>query len=386
LTNERKPSWQFAKWVFKTLYSPLKAFDEIVDNPDVKGPILILIIMLPLITGGQYISASKFYFENPTPEGDLWTEKSSNSTSLLWTPSDHITYDTIDYIEGNTSVSSSLTNSSALWMHLTNVGSFNCSQEEYSRLSFKMKWINEEDRRPTATLQLFSFNNESNRFELDLTPLIANNSNVWANITVQLTIGNWLNISAPRWNNITGIGFQLIWHNPANLTMKIDDLFFGKYVPALSSDISEMHVIYSLLHGSVDFLLKWLLLSAVVWLALKSVSNWDGFWKNLFSIVGYVYSALIITSGAFAILYYLLPPLFFPYRATYPAEYVHLYQSSWGTPILFLSVLSFVWPITLCTISVREIQELPWVKALFIGFGAVLISLTFSSLILSFVL
>ena len=81
--GEKKQSLQFAKWIFQVLYSPMKTFEEIVKNPNVKGPILILLITLPLTLSVQYTSGAKFFLEIPAPEYDLWTEKPSN-LSLKW--------------------------------------------------------------------------------------------------------------------------------------------------------------------------------------------------------------------------------------------------------------------------------------------------------------
>jgi hypothetical protein len=285
--QEKKQPWQFVKWIFKVLYSPINAFEEIVENPNVKGPILILLIILPIILGGQYISGTKFFLENPKPENDLWTEKPSNSEPFLWNSNDNIAFDNNDYIIGNFSISSSLTNSSLIWMRLTDIGSFNCSKEEYSRLSFRIKWINEANVTPTAVLQLFSLNNESNRFELDIGPLVANSTDVWANVTVSLATDSWIKVpeGLPSWANVTGIGFQLLWSSTADFTAKIDDLFFGKYVLISSLSTFGMQLLYSVMRSGVDLLLEWLILSGIVLLALKSFSDWNGSWKNLLSCV-----------------------------------------------------------------------------------------------------
>lgn len=382
--QEKKQPWQFVKWILKVLYSPMKTFEEIVKKPNVKGPILILLITLPIILGGQYISGTKFFLENPKPENDLWTEEPSNSPSFLWSSNDNITFDNNDYIVGNFSVSSSLINGSLIWMRLTDIGSFNCSEEEYSRLSFRIKWVNEANVTPTAVLQLFSLNNESNRFELDIGSLVANSTDVWANITVSLATDSWIEVpeNLSSWANVTGIGLQLMWPSSANLTVKIDDLFFGKYIPISSLSTFGMQLAYSVMRSAVDFLLEWLILSGIVLLALKSFSDWNGFWKNLFSIVGYIYSTSIVYLGALAVLFLVLPPLFIPYNITY-LEYLDLYQGSWGMPTYVLTLLSYGWTAILCTVACKKLHELSWSKAFIIGFGAVVVSLLFSSILLS---
>lgn len=49
--------------VFRVLYSPLKAFEEIAKAPNVKGPLVIFLITLLVSVGMQYISSSKILLE-----------------------------------------------------------------------------------------------------------------------------------------------------------------------------------------------------------------------------------------------------------------------------------------------------------------------------------
>ncbi len=50
---------------FRVLVSPIEAFKKIVEKPDYKGPLLILVITLLSTACVQYISASKVYIEYP---------------------------------------------------------------------------------------------------------------------------------------------------------------------------------------------------------------------------------------------------------------------------------------------------------------------------------
>ncbi len=377
-------SWQFAKWIFKVLYSPMKAFREIMEKPSVKGPILILLITLPIALSGQYVSGTKFFLESPTPENDLWTEAPSNSLSFSWSSNANVAFDGDDYVSGEYSVSISLTDTLLVWARLTDVGSFNCSEEEYSRFSFSVKWVSEENATPAALLQLFSLNNESTRFERDITNSIANKTGRWGNITVNLATDDWVEIpeGLPSWENVTGIGFQVTWPNLANVTLKIDDMFFGKYTSVASSNTFDQQLVYSLTRSSISFLLEWLILSGIAFLTLKSFFNWTGLWKNLLATVGYVYSASIIQLVALTLLFLLLPPIFLPYNITY-VEYLDIYQRSWGIPISVLSLLSYVWTTILCAVALKSLQSLSWMQAFLTGFGAVVISLLLSSFLLS---
>ncbi len=383
--GDSKESGRFLKWVFQVLYTPREAFGEIVEKPSVKGPILILLITLPIILGGQYVSGAKFFLETPSPENDLWTENSSESHTFLWSSGNGVIFNDGDYVAGNYSVSVSLTNSSLIWLRLTSIGTFNCSEEGHNRLSFRIKWVNEKNVPPAnAVLQLFSFNNESRKFELHINDIIANNTNIWANVTVDLATAKWVVAEEhlPSWTNVTGIGFQLVWDDPTSLTMKIDDLFFGRYIPVISSNVFGTQIAYSLVRNGINFLLEWVILSSVVFLALKSFSDYKGSWKNLLYVMGYVYSPSIIYLAALAVLFFYLPPFYIPYSITY-LEYLELYQSSWGLPISVLNLLFYLWITGLCVVALRRMHESSWSKALLVGFGAVVISLLLSSVVVS---
>lgn len=381
--HEKKHSWQFMKWIFKVLFSPMKTFEEIVKKPNIKGPILILLIMLPITLGGQYISGTKFFLEIPTPENDLWTEKQTNQPSFLWEPDDTIAFDNNDFIIGNYSVSASLINSSLIWMRLTNIEYSSYFKENDSRLFFSIKWVNEENVPPTnATLQLFLFSNVSERFELDIKSDVANSSNVWANVSANFNSENWTHNNSTIQANITGIGFQLRWADSANLTLKIDDLFFGTYTSLSSSNTFAPQLAYLLMQNSIQFLLEWIILSGVVFLLLKSLSDWTGPWKNLLSTVGYSYSPSIIYSGVLVLLFLFLPPVFFPYNISY-SESLNIYQLSWGIPISVVGLVYYGWLTILCGISLKKLHELSWSKAFLISFGAIVMSLLLSAFILS---
>ena len=143
-----------------------------------------------------------------------------------------------------------------------------------------------------------------------------------------------------------------------------------------------MQLAVSLMRSGVDFLLEWLILSGIVLLAFKSFSEWNGFWKNLFFTIGYIYSASLVYLGTLTVLLLLLPSIFLPYSITY-LEYLDIYQASWGTPISILSLLFYGWTIILCAVALKKMHELSWNKAFMISLGAVILSLLFSSFFFS---
>ena len=53
--------------VFQVLYSPIKAFKKIVEKPQLRGPILIFVIVIILAIVGQCVQASKLFLETDVP-------------------------------------------------------------------------------------------------------------------------------------------------------------------------------------------------------------------------------------------------------------------------------------------------------------------------------
>jgi hypothetical protein len=246
-----------------------------------------------------------------------------------------------------------------------------------------MQWKHEANATPTtAILQLASFYDESRNYQLNIEDSATTSMDLWANISVNLATEDWIPHNAPSWANVTGVAIQLAWDAPANVALVIDELRFGDFVPFASETAFTVQLVYSLVQSSVDFLLQWLILSGIAVLALKSFSDWRGSWKNLMSTVGYVYAASIIYYGALIPLFLLLPQILLPHQITY-VEYIALYQSSWGLPVSLLSLIHYVWITILCAIALRKIQELSWGKAFLVGFTAFIMSVLFSSLLLS---
>lgn len=382
--EEKQKPLQFARLAFRTLYSPVKAFEEIVKKPSIRGPILILLITLPLTFAGQYTSGIKFFLEVPTPEDDSWTESPNGSGAISWSSNGNLTFDGGDSVVGNYSVSVFFTNSSPTWAQLTNIGSFNCSKEGYSRLFLRIKLVNAANTALAgANLQLFSFSNESKAFNVDIMDSLTDIADNWANVSVDLATDDWTEMNSPSWTDITGLRLQLTWAEPVTMFLKIDDLFFGKFSPVAFSDSLALQATYWIMHSVFDFLLKWLILSAIVFLALKSFSHWKGVWKETLSISGYVFSALIVYQIALALVFLVLPPIYIPSNVTY-TEYLDIYQNSWGLPISILSLLQYGWTTVLCAIGVRKmVLEISWSKALLVGFGGVVMSLMIGSILLS---
>jgi hypothetical protein len=163
--------------LFEVLYSPVKAFKKIIEKPDFKGVLLILVLVIFSMVVVQYVATSKFFLETRTPDDDDWTESLTNQHS--WTSNDSPSLDETDYKMGNTvgnhSVKSLVSNYTSIWMKITGIEPLDCSEDAgYKELFFWIKWIHENGSFPNlgATLRLFS-DSESSYFERSLTNFIA---------------------------------------------------------------------------------------------------------------------------------------------------------------------------------------------------------------------
>lgn len=372
--------------VFEVIYSPIKAFKEIVKKPTIKGPLLIFLVVLLASAVTQYISASKAVFEIGTPEEDEWTESTS-----LWTPTG-ISIDEVDKFAENSSVASSVTNVTRVWMRISGIGSFNSSADQgHKTLSFRIKWVHQNKTFPSsnATLRLFS-GDESRYFALDLVNLI-NVSDTWANLTVNLGSSdqNWRTVNSPDWKNITGLEFELAWlaSDAANLTMKIDDLYFGRNVIFLGTPRFTEWFVESLTTSAFRFFLGWSLYSVLLFFAIKLTGSEAGPWSVLFIVIGYIFSINVVQVLVDAILVSTLPPLVFPLKAWNPIPGEEglanrllddIYQTNWGPTLAYNLTLPlafgfYAWTIALSTIAIHFLREFTWKKAAGVSITAYLI-------------
>ena len=135
--------------VFEVLYSPVNAFRKIIEKPDFKGVLLVLVLVISSMIISQYIVASKLLLENRTPENDDWTESLINQHK--WVSNGSPSIDDADYqmgnVDGNHSIASSVLTETSIWMKITDIDSINCSETGYNELFFWIKWTHEDGRR-----------------------------------------------------------------------------------------------------------------------------------------------------------------------------------------------------------------------------------------------
>jgi hypothetical protein len=353
--------------VFEVLYSPVNAFRKIVEKPDFKAVLLVLVLVITSTVLVQYVASTKLYLENRMPENDDWTESLVNQH--YWISNGVPSLDETDYqmgnADGNHSIASSVL-SDNIWMQVTDIGSIDGSEETgYKELFVWIKWTQEEGLTPNSgTLKLFS-NDENSYFETDITGLLASNGE-WTNAS--LNIGSnqgWTSNNSPSWQNITGVEFNLSWSSSANLTMKIDGLFFRKFSsPAVTGKFSSL-LPPILIEALISFAINLILWSGILILAGKLFQVDLGQWKVLFIIVGYVFIATVVYTLITVVPLSTLPPLNVPLDTE---AFNALLNEVWG-PLsayqvwLYMPLIGEVWIAALCAVIVRVMKDVPWSRA-----------------------
>ena len=353
--------------VFEVLYSPVNAFRKIIEKPDFKGVLLVLVLVISSMIISQYIVTSKLLLENRTPENDDWTESLTNQHN--WVSNGSPSIDDTDYQmgneDGNHSITSSVPTETSIWLKITAIGSINCSERGYNELFFWIKWTHEEGLSPSlGTLKLFS-GNEDSYFESDITGLLKSNGE-WTNAT--LNVGpdqGWTSNNSPDWQSITGIEFIRDWSSSANLTMKIDGLYFRKFSsPLITGEFSGL-IIPIILQVVMNFAMDWILWAGILIIVAKLFQEDLGRWNVLFVIIGYSFIARVVYTLINAVSLSTLPLLNVPLDAS---ALNALLEVSWRPLLayqlsLYIPVIGEVWIAALGAVVVRLMKEMTWSKA-----------------------
>ncbi|HDN05830.1 MAG TPA: hypothetical protein ENF90_02400 [Candidatus Bathyarchaeota archaeon] len=371
----------FAYGIFKVIYSPYKAFKEIIEKPSYIGPVLIMILFIIANTGFAYVFLSKAYADQtmpPSSELDKWTEDTafwgSNANRALSSDCVNGTY------YGNSSIAFSKLNSSRVWMRLNITDPLNCSGSNgYKNLSFRVKWTSPEAKPNNVSIYLLS-TNPTDYFYSNLTEEFVNSTaNVWNNITLALKTENWTGNA--DWGNITGLKLSFTWPETKNITVLIDGLFFhGVFKPLIETSSSYLFN-YSLF-AFMQFTTQWVVLGGLLYI-LSKLFGGKAAWRTLLTIAGFALITLFIQALASAVTYTALPTIRYPLEILggVPGEgqaaYNQIAEASQFVLQInqYIQIIIHIWTIALCTIALRLLFEYPWIKSAFISALAYLLSL-----------
>ncbi len=351
--------------VFEVIYSPVNAFRKIIEKPDFKGVLLVLALLITSMVVSQYVLASKLLLENRKPENDDWTESLANLHN--WASNGSLSIDGTVYKmgndDGNHSIASSVL-SESIWMKITDIGPVNSSETGYTELFFWIKWTREDVSPTSGTLKLFS-GNEDSYFETEITNFLASNGE-WANAT--LNIGpdqGWTSSNSPAWQSITGIEFSLDWSDSANLTMKIDGLFFRKFSSPIVTGEFSVILTTVIIQVAINAAINWILWAGILIIVGKVFHEDLGRWTVFFVIIGHAFIATVVYTLASTIPLSTLPLLKVPLDAD---AFNALLNEVWSPLLayqvwLYLPVIGEVWIAALGAVVVRLLRETTWGKA-----------------------
>ncbi len=354
--------------VFEVLYSPVKAFKKIIEKPDFKGVILVLVLVISSMLVVQYVASSKLLLENRNPEDDIWTETLLNQHK--WTSNGIISIDATDYmlgnLEGNHSVLSSVSSETSIWFKLMDMGSVNCSETGYKELFFFIKWTNDAELVPSSgTLRLFS-GSEDNYFEnSNLVDHLLSNGN-WANVTLNVNSDQgWTVKNSPNWHNITGIEFQLDWISPSSLSLKIDGLFFRNFVSPFATGAFESIILPIAFQVMLTFATNWILWAGLLLIIARLFQEDVGRWNVFFVIIGYSFIVSVVYTLVSAVPLSTLPVLNVPLD---PVALNAMLDVTWRPLLayqlwLYIPIIGEVWLAALGAIVIRQMKETTWSKA-----------------------
>lgn len=372
-----------ASEILKVLYSPRKAFNEIIQNPKYFGPILIIILVVAANVGFTYVAISKTYVEQILPNGSKLDEWTENST--LWTSNAGIS-ESSDNINGslygNRSIAFSITDNSQVWAQLEDIGSVDCSSlNGFNELSFRIKWTSPSTRPENVTIYLLS-TNSSDYFYNSLAENVST-YNIWNNITVQLVSGGWANNNpSADWSKITGLKLQFTWPENSNITLLIDGLFFhGTFKSLLESAGTSYLTNYSVL-SAMQFVITWVILSGLTYIMAKGLGG-KLVWKPLLIVVGFILVTLFVQALVNAVAYLTLPKISYPFQLIGGVSgegqnvYNTIVDQTWLVSEIsrFTQIAVHVWIIALCSIAVHILATFSWTKSILVGAVAYVVTI-----------
>ncbi len=353
--------------VFEVVYSPVNAFRKIIEKPDFKGVIFVLLLVISSTMVFQFVYNSKQLYENRIPEDDNWTESLTNSYS--WDSNGLLTLDDSDYkagnSDGNHSVTSSIPDATNIWIKITDIGPLNCSETAYKELFFWINWVDDAETFPSSgSLKLFS-DSEDSYFESDITDLLSS-SGEWINSTRKVGLDQgWSLNNSPDWQNVTGIEFKLVWLDSANLTMKIDGLFFRNYVSPIEAVGFTGAILSLFVSVAFSVAMNWILWAGIVFIISKLFGEELGKWNVFFIIIGHAFIVTAIYTLVSALAFSSLPVLSLPLDADIQiANFNELWLPNLayqvGTLLLWVGE---VWIAALSAVAIRLMKNTTWGKA-----------------------
>jgi hypothetical protein len=355
-----------------------------------------MILFVAAYTGFGYILASKSYYEQTLPSGvayDEWTESKSlwpsNATNANVSES---TDALVGGYYGNKSIEFDMTNGKQIYMQINLNQSINCGADGYKNMSFRIKMIYPD----TITLEnasMYLFSSQTDYFQYNLTGYsLPSNSTVWNNLTIPVGLtSGWANSgSNANWSNIIGLKYDFLWSENANLTVRLDGLFFrGIFKSAIEEAGASGYLLNYSLMGFMQFVITWVLLGGLMFIISKGLGG-KSLWKPMLIVAGYALMVLVAQMVINVILGVNLPNLYYTLelRGGVGGEGQGALNKLVESTALASQISSFVniavifWIVALCALAIRQLTEFSWTKCFLVAVVAYFISIMVGNLIL----
>jgi hypothetical protein len=350
--------------LLEVIYSPVKAFRKIIEKPDFKGVLIVLLLVISATIALQFVYNSKQAYEVRFPENDDWTEAIAGE--FVWSSSGSVILDVNDFQVGNRSISSSFQDTTSIWLNVKDFDSIEYSETKaYNELFFWLKWVNKDDLAVSSgTVKLFSVNDDS-YFEKDIVGFLCSSGD-WRNITLEIGPSKgWSSVNSPNWQNITGVEISLDWFGSADVNLKVDGLYFRNFVIPVESVGFADSLLYISLSVAFSVGVNWVLWAGILLIVSNLFGENVGQWNVFFVIMGHAFIVTAVYTVISALLFTSLPILNMPVES---ALQIEAFSAVWlsntvyqiGTIILWVGE---VWVAALSAIVIRLMKNVPWGKA-----------------------
>lgn len=259
--------------MFRVLVSPVKAFKEIVEKLDLKGPVLILIFTLLATACSQYIWISKIFIETPVLKTTLIPNSGPpyNITSGFTNPDSprKISVFTYNWTSGSDNVTIYGNNATGGYI---------------------------EEKLIAANVSTYSYK-------------VKENVTISVNFTTYCTTKDFANVTKVEFSKAGDNSSQYV-----TLGMRPEE-----YGSILAQGVLGGSLINSLLNTAVVFFLRWIIYTVLLWGILKVFREGVNSFSGLFTVIGYAFVATMIFSFIKILLI-----------STFPT--VQLPMEAWGPP------------------------------------------------------
>jgi hypothetical protein len=417
----------FLNDIAEIIYAPKKAYKRILANPKYLGIIIILLLFIGLSLGYEYSQFSKVHIETTSPVAGAMQDY-NNATN--WQAGSNVAlsnnfgdyYNNTAYLAdygqyyalfGNFSLQIQANNTNSILLALTDTNNTDCTAEHFQNLSLTLKLLSPQNAPSNATLTLYSLS-DGNYYTYDLTSAISSASavNQWGNITIPVgpTAAGWTPSGNPSWQNITSLTLQLNYPQNTDISMRIGALYFrGEYIQPLITNAASFLYVF-VLEFSLQFLATWLVLTGMIYLALKAFKA-TVVWKPIFVAAGLAMIVMVIRMAITIAATATLPTLYYPYDVALGVMYdsfgslnfptqiaipvaesatqmanITAAMTTFKTILTVLFVASYVWLAGLTTLMVKELKpEFTTMKCVIVAALSVAVTILVLWLFIGFV-